>query len=686
MNHLSNQRYEETFDYAFDENGVNGFNSDFDLGVIVGKVIKPIAPSMTEQVQDIPARFGDIYLGTDYQEKEIDIPISVLCEDNNEFDEKVRNLSSILVNSSRDKDIQYPIRFNNNPDVIYYGHFTSIPQPQFISDTTYDFTLTLTFMLADPRGFLPQEQIKITSNNQTIIPKGNTEVKPVIHILPYNDLYYFGYDQDEHYVAVGYNVNAGDQLIDSDGNVVELGAHQVLQVDDPCTSLATWFQAGSDTQNVDLYRGVQDGKVVSTPTSLTVGKDSKGMLDFGTKNTHSYTQNGATYDNWYGPVIIHNGLPKITPYWKMQVRLHHVKMDKRNRAMGRVEVYLLDFNGDVKGRMGIQDLAHGKYPVAYIQLGDSFNQQTDQGHYQTLIWTDGPANQKHDGGKKTVKVQYTKTVKVKVKPKTTKKKTSKRSLDDIDFDEIFDAGIETRKRKYTKHKGTRKTRSDKGGTHNYRKSTVKTTKSKKGGKSTTVSKPKVKSVKKKVTLNEYSYNQTDAFSDFFGSFSLERAQADNGKDRWIAGITRLSTESVTPDTDPSRAVDIHVTYVDNQSKFGFALANIAVDFQKIDIAEDKINPPHIYRNDFLTITDYKEWRTDGSTDPDDKPHVIARAGQEIIIDNHDERVFVEGVSADKYVSWGSDFPAISGGTPQALHFSPSATNADIYIDYVPAIK
>lgn len=687
MNHLSNhQRYEETFDYAFDETGINGFNSDFDLGVIVGKVIKPVAPTIQENFQDIPARFGGIYLGTDYQEKEFDIPITVMCEDQQEFDEKIQNLSSILVNSSRDKDIQYPLRFNSNQDVIYYGHFTQIPQPQFINDTAWDFQLNLVFMLADPRGFLPQEQIKITSNNQTIIPKGNTDVKPIIHIKPKTDLFYFGYDQDEHYVAVGYNVNAENQLIDSNGNVVAMGQHQVLQVDDPCVSLATWFSAGSDTQEVEIYNGVQDGTTRSTPTALTVGLDSKGYYNFGKKNTHTYTKNGQTLDHWYGPVLVHNGLPKVTPYWKMQVRLHHVKRDKRNRAMGRVEVYLLDFNGDVKGRMGIQDLSHGRYPVAYIQLGSSFNSHDDKGKYKTLIWTDGPANQKHSEGKKEYKVSYTKTVQVTTK-KASKKKSKKKSTRSLDGEltEIFDIDLETRKRKYTHHKGVRKSRSDKGKTH--RKRTVKTTKSKKGGSSSNVSKPTVKSTKTiKTTKSEYSERQTDAFSDFFGSFSLERTRNENGNDKWIANITRLSTNNVQPETEKSKKVNITVPFVDKTNRFGFSLANVAVDFQKTDIAEDKVNPAQIYKNDFLSITDYKEWRTDGSTDPDDIPHPIVHAGQEIIIDNTDERVYADGLSLDKYVSWGSDFPAITGGAPQALHFSPAVENADIYIDYVPAIK
>ena len=40
---MSNDVYEDTFDYAFDDDGSGGFNSDEDLGIIVNPVAKPLA-------------------------------------------------------------------------------------------------------------------------------------------------------------------------------------------------------------------------------------------------------------------------------------------------------------------------------------------------------------------------------------------------------------------------------------------------------------------------------------------------------------------------------------------------------------------------------------------------------------------------------------------------------------------
>src|SRR5699024_6192348 len=110
------------------------------------------------------------------------------------YNERIRNLSKILINTQDEVGTEYPIRFNDDPDIMYYGHFTAIPTPTFLDTNVFDCETTLTFKLADPRGFLKQEKISISNNNQPITPKGDDKVLPVIHIIPKSDLYYFGYE------------------------------------------------------------------------------------------------------------------------------------------------------------------------------------------------------------------------------------------------------------------------------------------------------------------------------------------------------------------------------------------------------------------------------------------------------------------------------------------------------------
>lgn len=641
-----------TFDYAFDENGTGGFNSDTDLEILVNHVSKPLAPTITESYQDVPGRYGGVFLGNSYGEKEIDIPITIYATDRDDYNRILNNLTKALVNTADDADTQYPLRFNDQPDVVYYGHFTAIPTPTFIQEGVQDCTTTLTFMLADPRGFLPQRDISITSNDQAIIPDGDTSVKPVVHIIPKNDLYYFGYTLGDQYVAVGYNVDDGSTTTDSDGNVTSLTPHQTLQVHDPCNSMSTWFQAGSDTQEINVYRGENDGKAAATAASIMVAKDSKGHYDWGTVGKHK---------DFYGPVLIHQGIPKVSNYWKISMRFHHVKRMANQRAMGKVEGYLLDANGNVCGRMGITDYANGRYPRGYVQLGSSFNATSDKGKYLTLLYNE--STRKENLEPRHIKVHLDKTVKVKVTSKT--KSSKARSL--------------------AAKKSSSKTK---------KKATKKVTKKKSGGKSKTkkVSKPTVKTKSKTIHtyVTEISYMNSDAYSNFYGEFTLERqAKTIGGKtyDNWIAEINEFNPKTgVAYSINNTGKVHIHTEKLDKTGKFGFALANVGVCFMKHDIKEDLVTPKVAYKSDFETLTDLKIYTSDGSDDPDEIPHVIAHAGDEIIIDSNDNTVTVAGQNVDKYVSWLSTFPSIQGGTSQVMHFTPDPATADVTLEYKPAIK
>ncbi|MGR6794201.1 distal tail protein Dit [Levilactobacillus brevis] len=665
--------YADTFDYAFDEDGSDGFNSWEDLEIIVGHVSKPLAPNMTESYQDVPARYGGVFLGTHYGERQFDIPITIMAEDRDEYNRKLKNLTNALINTTDDIAAQYPLRFNDDPDVMYYGHFTAIPTPTFINDGVQDCQTTLTFMLADPRGFMPTKSIKITNNDQTIVPEGNMTVKPIIHIIPKKPLYYVGYETNDEYVAVGYNTNQGNTITTSDGTTESMTAHQKLQVDDPCNTMATWFQAGSSTQSIVPYRGALDGKATAHGNSIMVAKDSKGHYDWGTRGKHK---------DFYGPVVLHNGLPKITPYWKVSVRLHHEKQTgaHNSRSMGKVEAYLLDNDGQIRGRMGIQDYDHGRMPVAYIQLGTSFK-SSDKGKYYTIFYNRGNAAQRKNLATTYVKIPFEKK-EVKTSSKKKKNATASRSYMATVQREAFKAATKKTTKKKTKKKTTKK----------------KVVKKKSGGKTTKkVSKPKTKTKSKAVKKyietykKEYSYNNADAYSKFWGEFTLERYRksdkAGNTKDYYRASIVQWNLETGLP---YSATNDDHTRYskqdIQVDSKFNFSLANIGVFFAKHDITEDLAKPTVAYKSDFLTLTDYKEWASDGSNDPDDTPHVIASAGEEIIIDTGAESVTVNGRKLDKYASWLSTFPGITGGVPQTLHFYPDPAQADITIDYKPAIK
>lgn len=684
----NNQPYEDTFDYAFNEDGSGGFNSQNDLEIIVNHIAKPIAPSMTESYQDVPARYGGVYLGTDYGEKEIDIPITIMCEDRDEYNRKLMNLTNALINLDDDPMLQHPLRFNDNPDVMYYGHFTEIPTPTFINDGVQDCQTTLTFMLADPRGFGVTQRVEVTDNDQTITAQGNAKVNPIIHIIPKTDLYYFGYETNDEYVAVGYNVNDGNTITDADGNITVMGQHQTLQVNDPCTTMATWFESGSDTQVVKPYMGTIDGTATATGTSLMVAKDKDGHYNWGTKGKHG---------DFYGPVIVHNGLPKITPFWKASVRLHHVKYTgpHNSRAMGKVEAYLLNNDGEICARMGIEDPSHGRMPLAYIQLGHSFDSTKDAGDYKSIFFNRGNPKQHVNDKKTTVKIPLSK---VKIKKGTSKtKKSTKATLNRAYHKmDLQTFAVKKKKKKKEKIKFVHDFTYNKAAKKVAKKHTKTISVADVGKYVNMVPKPtsRTSSTKnkkyKQTVVDEYSYNNRDAYSDFWGEFTLEHYRKDDGtgnsKNMFKASIVQWDLKSGEPySATDGKHTDFTKTVTDD-GKFSFSLANVAVFFGKHDITEDKASPVVPYKSCFETLTSYKEWRSDGSNDPDDVPHIIAHAGEEILIDTADENVTCSGRSLNKYVSWLSTFPSLTGGVPQTLHFAPSPAEADIYVEYRPAYK
>lgn len=245
----------------------------------------------------------------------------------------------------------------------------------------------------------------------------------------------------------------------------------------------------------------------------------------------------------------------------------------------------------------------------------------------------------------------------------------------------FFARKKRKTRRKTKTKKKRVVKSKKGG----KKS------SSKGGKKTSAPKATTKKKKEKKYVTETSYMNKDAYSNFYGEFILERQKksdsSGNVYDNWVAEINQWDPKTGEPySVNNTSKTHMHKEKLDKSGKFGFALANLGVFFGKHDIKEDLVNPVVAYKSDYEALTNYEEWRSDGSTDPDDTPHIIAKAGQEIIIDTANNKVTIDGKPADKYVSWLSTFPKLTGGVPQTLHFFPDPKNADVTIEYRPAIK
>ncbi|WP_225429226.1 hypothetical protein [Levilactobacillus brevis] len=111
-----------------------------------------------------------------------------------------------------------------------------------------------------------------------------------------------------------------------------------------------------------------------------------------------------------------------------------------------------------------------------------------------------------------------------------------------------------------------------------------------------MSKPRVKTKSKTIHtyVMETTYMNKDAYSNFFGEFSLERQKktiGGNVYDNWVAEINEFNPKTgVVFSKNTEGKVHIHTEKLDKSGKFGFALANVAATFMKHDIKEDLVSP------------------------------------------------------------------------------------------------
>lgn len=132
-----------------------------DLGIVMGKVTMPIAPSISAQMEDVPALYGQKFEGTNYGTKQIVIPFTWIAEstdyeqNRSDFYSTIRSLSQTFVRPY-DGTMELALQFDEDPEITYWGHIIEVGTPTEIVQGDYSFSSSITFELSDPRGVMPR--------------------------------------------------------------------------------------------------------------------------------------------------------------------------------------------------------------------------------------------------------------------------------------------------------------------------------------------------------------------------------------------------------------------------------------------------------------------------------------------------------------------------------------------------
>lgn len=566
-----------------DEFEFNGHNSR-DLGVIMGNVMLPLAPTMADQSVDIPAKYGNYYLGTDYTSREISIPITILAHhDQDKYNRILRNLTNAMITDRPDRNAtEYDLCFGFDPDVHYRGHFSSIPTPTLIQNGVWDAQTTLVFTMSDPRGFMAPERIPLRLGQNNVNIKGTARADPIIQMEAKDTLHYAGA------IINGEDLAAGPEDADEQN---QAQTKWIQVVNDDMSSMATWTTESTaiSPMTTASTRKIQ-GSLVADPSHTSI---HPGWTAPNSKGKRHWDFGPYAGQIWQGPAARYRGLEKSLSDFQFNVRLHHHTFSglHNGRAMGDIEFMGLDPNGKSFIRCAIKSQPGGHYPYVLLQVGNPGTHFEKPDDHVTIYNGKGPSKAFVNKTDKHFKILLSPAVKQKIPGKTKKVKIRK-----------------ARKGHKAKYK------------------TVRT-------KPKTIIKKKARYAK---VVNAF---ETSALSDAWIDFHVER---QNGE--WAFSIVQMNLKTQQHETDGTR----HLVLTKSSKQFkvpaakcksrGYnaLLGGFGIFMLRHGISEDdgKID----YRKVYLAITNLTVYGRNDLPYEVTHPTEIAHKGQELIFNCETDQI------------------------------------------------
>jgi len=405
-----------------DDFSLGGLNSRTYLHVIMGMVLPPIAPTMSELATDIPAKYGNYYGGMDYTSKTINIPITIMAPQNSKsYLDYTQTLAGLLLTDEADNNQEIPLVFGFQPDLTYWGHITAISDPQVVQEGVWDTTSTITFVMSDPRATLPQVEIPLKSGLNTITVDGTAQTEPVIQIIPKRALKY-----------VGYTLNGGNYGIGPEDPLEQDQAVQEWEkvLDDPVETMAMWSNdasaigglVGPNGGDPTVFQGT--AMINDNTSAMTVKRDADGTNQ----------QFGDHQSGWYGPALRYTGLTQSLSEWRLRAGIHYGRYGgtHNERGMGAVQFQWTDSGGKTIGNFCIVGYSSNARPRCRLQIcqpGSNF--APNDGKHRDLLTTTGPSGAFTNKRDTTVKIKSgTKTIQKVVKTRAKNGKVTKKTINE----------------------------------------------------------------------------------------------------------------------------------------------------------------------------------------------------------------------------------------------------------------
>lgn len=302
-----------------------------EFGIVVESVTRPLMSSLDPKTVKIPNRAGQFFFGIEKGMRVFTVKCHLIIENTDWIWDLAHDINSWLVSDEEEELI-----FDHETDITYYAFVSGeTPLEKSYTHGTFD----LTFVCPDPYGYGPEfESAEITASPTNVTIAGYEPTHPIVVANFTEPSTYFTLATKHAHIHLGSPAGVTETKV----------AKEVKRISDRMTSLASWVNHGT------IENGTPSGSFRASGYAFEV-------QDFGTGT------------EWHGPCVKRS---VATPFqnFKMEARLQFASY--RQNEVGRMDIYMLDVNGNIIARIGVRDAWGNERTTIEARAGNLLNGKT----------------------------------------------------------------------------------------------------------------------------------------------------------------------------------------------------------------------------------------------------------------------------------------------------------------------
>lgn len=302
-----------------------------EFGIIVNNVERSLLPPLTAKSVAIPNRAGAYYFGSEKGVRTFNVNITLPIKVTDWVWDVAHDINNWLVSDEEEELI-----FDHEPDTTYHAFVTGdTPINKEYSHATF----TLQFVCPDPYGYGPEfETAWLPTSPTNVTIAGYEPTHPIIEAKFTQDSTFFTLATKKAHIHLG-----------APAGVTEITVpKQVKKINDAMTTLSNWVNHGV------IEDGSPSGAFRATSYAFEV-------------------DNYGTGTQWHGPCVKRT-IPTAIQNFKLETTLQFSSYGQKE--VGRIDIYLLDINGAIIGRIGVRDAWGSERTTVEARAGNATGGKT----------------------------------------------------------------------------------------------------------------------------------------------------------------------------------------------------------------------------------------------------------------------------------------------------------------------